>query len=167
MLSSKTSSLEHMKLTDAAIGSVLKEKVFLEISQNSHENTCNRVQACNVIRKETLAQVFSCEFCEVFKNTFTEHLWWLLLNWWNQRRFSHAFHEVKGLSDAPITEASIKNKVPFKIFLILQENAYVWSFFDKVTGLTFLEHLGTTANDCNGSCHDNIFRKAVSGDYSH
>ena len=26
--------------------------------------------------KETLAQVFSCEFCEISKNTFfTEHLW--------------------------------------------------------------------------------------------
>ena len=37
-------------------------KVFLEISQNSQENTC--------------AQVFSCEFCEISKNTFvTEQLW--------------------------------------------------------------------------------------------
>ena len=33
-------------------------------------------KACNFIKKETLAQVFSCEFCENFKNTFfTEHLW--------------------------------------------------------------------------------------------
>ena len=32
-------------------------------------------QAFNFIKKETLAQVFSCEFCEIFKNTFfTEHL---------------------------------------------------------------------------------------------
>ena len=32
-------------------------------------------QACNFIKKETLAQVFSCEFCEISKNTFfTEHL---------------------------------------------------------------------------------------------
>ena len=32
-------------------------------------------QACNFIKKESLAQVFSREFCEVFKNTFfTEHL---------------------------------------------------------------------------------------------
>ena len=31
-------------------------------------------------KKETLAQVLSCEFCEIFKSTFfTEHLWWLLL----------------------------------------------------------------------------------------
>ena len=33
-------------------------------------------QTCNFIKKETLAQVFSCEFCETSKNTFfTEHLW--------------------------------------------------------------------------------------------
>ena len=32
--------------------------------------------SCNFIKKETLAQVFSCEFCEIPKNTFfTEHLW--------------------------------------------------------------------------------------------
>ena len=31
--------------------------------------------ACSFIQKETLAQVFSCVFCEIFKNTFfTEHL---------------------------------------------------------------------------------------------
>ena len=31
--------------------------------------------ACNFIKKETLAQVFSCEFCEISKNIFfIEHL---------------------------------------------------------------------------------------------
>ena len=40
--------------------------MFLEISQN--------LQACNFIQKVILAQVFSCEFCEISKNTFfTEH----------------------------------------------------------------------------------------------
>ena len=30
----------------------------------------------NFIKKETLAQLFSCEFCNISKNTFyTEHLW--------------------------------------------------------------------------------------------
>ena len=29
-----------------------------------------RPQACNFIKKETLAQVFSCEFCQISKNTF-------------------------------------------------------------------------------------------------
>ena len=60
-------------------------KMFLEMSQNSQENTCARVsfliKACNFIKKEALAQVFSCKFCEILKNTFyTEHLWWLLLD---------------------------------------------------------------------------------------
>ena len=33
-------------------------------------------QACNFIKKETLAQVFFCDFCEISKsNFFTEHLW--------------------------------------------------------------------------------------------
>ena len=74
-------------------------KASEEISQNSQENTCARVsfliklqarraseaqrlrvsealRACNFIKKETLAQVFSCEFCEISKNTiFTEYLW--------------------------------------------------------------------------------------------
>ena len=29
-----------------------------------------RPEACNFIKQETLAQVFSCEFCEISKNTF-------------------------------------------------------------------------------------------------
>ena len=34
-----------------------------------------QVSACNFIKKETLAPVFSCEFCKMFNNTFiTEHL---------------------------------------------------------------------------------------------
>ena len=41
---------------------VFCKKVFLEISQ----------KACNFIKKETLAQVFSCEFCQISS-------WWLLL----------------------------------------------------------------------------------------
>ena len=33
-------------------------------------------EACNFINKETLAQVFSCEFCGIFENTFfTVHPW--------------------------------------------------------------------------------------------
>ena len=33
-------------------------------------------RSSTLLKKEALAQVFSCEFCEIFKNTcFTEHLW--------------------------------------------------------------------------------------------
>ena len=39
-----------------------------------------RPEACYFIKKETLTQVFSNEFCEISMNTFfTEHLRWLLL----------------------------------------------------------------------------------------
>ena len=54
------------------------KKIFLEISQNSQEDICAKVsfliklqvQACNLIKKDTLAQAFSCEFCEISKNTY-------------------------------------------------------------------------------------------------
>ena len=60
------------------------KKLFLEIFQNSQENTCARVSfliklqtyprrrglVCNFIKKETLAQVFSCEFCKISKYTY-------------------------------------------------------------------------------------------------
>ena len=46
--------------------------MFLEISQNSQENTYVSLffkNLLNFIQKEALAQVFSCEFCEISKNT--------------------------------------------------------------------------------------------------
>ena len=64
------------------------KKMLLRILQNFEENTYIRVSfliklnvsACNFIKKEILTQVFSCKFCEIFKNTFSiEHLRWLLL----------------------------------------------------------------------------------------
>ena len=70
---SKTSN----DLPEAATRGVLCKEVFLEISQNSKENTCARASfLINFIKKEALAQVFSCEFCEISQNTFfAEHLW--------------------------------------------------------------------------------------------
>ena len=51
------------------------KKGVLEISQNSQENTCVKPQACDFIKKVTLAQLFSCKFHEISKNTlFAEHL---------------------------------------------------------------------------------------------
>ena len=56
----------------------------LEISQNLQENIYARVSfliklqasGCNFIKKETLSQMFSCEFREISKKTFfIEHLW--------------------------------------------------------------------------------------------
>ena len=60
-------------------GGLLQRKVFLEISQYSQDSTCTRVpyliklqaEAGNFVKKETLALVFSCEFCEISKTTFS------------------------------------------------------------------------------------------------
>ena len=39
--------------------------------KNSRQTLTNhRPEACSFIKKETLAQAFSCEFCEIYKNTF-------------------------------------------------------------------------------------------------
>ena len=51
---------------------------MITLVRSSHQGVlCKKVfEACNFIKKETLAQVFSCEFCEISKNTFfTEHLY--------------------------------------------------------------------------------------------
>ena len=59
------------------------KKVLLTISQNSQNNTCDRVSfliklqvlACNIIKKETVSQAFSCDFCKIFENAFfTDYL---------------------------------------------------------------------------------------------
>ena len=68
-----------MNSSEAAIGSVLEENVFLEISQDSQENICTRVSF-----------LMKLQACEIFKNTFfTEHFraaasepmifWWFQL----------------------------------------------------------------------------------------
>ena len=55
---------ESIKLITEAVSQRCSiKKVFLEISQNC------RPQVCNIIKEETLAQVFSCEFGEISKNT--------------------------------------------------------------------------------------------------
>ena len=43
--------------------------------QKVFDKKIRRPQFCNMIKKETPTQVLSCEFCEIFKNTFfTGHL---------------------------------------------------------------------------------------------
>ena len=41
--------------------------MFLKISKNSQENKCARV-------KETLAQVFSCEFCKILRTPLLQKI---------------------------------------------------------------------------------------------
>ena len=106
-------SIQH---SEAVVQMCSVKKLFLEISQNSQENTCTRfsfliklqvsflinrlchrcfpvnfekflrtsllqnTSGLQLIKKEALEQVFSCEFCEILRTLFvTEHLRWLLL----------------------------------------------------------------------------------------
>ena len=63
------------------------KKVFLEISQKLHENTCARVsfliklqsQVCSFINRETHHRCFRVNFAKFLRKAFfTEHLRWLL-----------------------------------------------------------------------------------------
>ena len=52
---------------------VVWKKVLLKIWQNAQENTCARdseMQAGDLSKNVTLAQVFFCEFCYFLKNNF-------------------------------------------------------------------------------------------------
>ena len=75
----KNSFPPNILCAEAVVERCSVKEVFLEISPCSHEkNICTRVffkkswkpEACNFIKKVTLAQVFSCELCEISKNTF-------------------------------------------------------------------------------------------------
>ena len=68
------------------------------------------LKACNFIKKETLAQVFSCEFCETLKNTFfmehfrtTASVHYLLKNTElvSSQSFPHFRTSIRRTTDAP------------------------------------------------------------------
>ena len=65
---------------EAATGGVLYKKSFhWNFAKLTGRHLCQglffNTVACNFIKKEYLTQLFSCEFCEISKNTFfTEHL---------------------------------------------------------------------------------------------
>ena len=71
-------------LSEAVAPRCSVKKVFLNISQNSQENTCARVSLLitllNFVKRETLAQVSSVKFVKFLRTLFfTKHLWQLLL----------------------------------------------------------------------------------------
>ena len=73
------SSIKH-EFLEAVVQRCSVKMVFLESSQNSQENTCAWVSF--LIKKETLAQVFSYELCELSKNNF---LYWIFMNLYHLR----------------------------------------------------------------------------------
>ena len=58
----------------------MRKGVLRNLTEFTGKHLCQRLffnkVAVHFIKKEPLVQVFSCEFCEISKNTFfTEHLW--------------------------------------------------------------------------------------------
>ena len=47
-----------------------KKGVLRKFAKFTRKHLCQKPEACNFIKKETLAQVFSCEFYKISKNTF-------------------------------------------------------------------------------------------------
>ena len=67
-------SLQEWLLREAVVQTCFVIKVLLEISQNSQENTCARDSF--LIKLQAL---FSCEFCEISKNTFFYRTLWFCI----------------------------------------------------------------------------------------
>ena len=68
---------QSQSMTEAATRGVLRNFAKFTGKHLCQSLFFNKVAgaACNFIKKETLTQVFSCEFCEISKNTFfKEHL---------------------------------------------------------------------------------------------
>ena len=55
---------DELFLSKVANGGVLLKQVFLKISHISQENTF-----------ESPTQVFSCEICKIYKDTYFENIW--------------------------------------------------------------------------------------------
>ena len=69
--------------TEAAVQKCSVKKVFLEISQNSQENTCARVtgiRPVTLFKKRLWRRCFPVNFVKFLRTPFIiEHFWWLLL----------------------------------------------------------------------------------------
>ena len=78
----------------------------------------------NKVKKETLAQLFSCEFCKTFKNTFlTEHVWTAALQAYkaflSEKLLSNFQSRMKFYENSKISQSSHKDFYSHK-FVILK-----------------------------------------------
>ena len=94
-----------------------RECLYSENTKSYQKELPRGVQACNFIKRETLAQVFSHKFCQIFKNTFSERtplvgatvLWqscFLFFRW----RLSSLLNFMKTLTN--LTKATLREVWP-------------------------------------------------------
>ena len=102
------------------------KKVFLKVRQNSRENTCTR--ASFLTKKNTLAQVFSCQFCEIFKNTY----------FYRTLLVATSVSNTVNLKNVELPSATLDEKcLNTKFFLVRirenidQKKLHIWTLFTK------------------------------------
>ena len=103
-----------------------------------------QIRACNFIKKEALAQVFSCELCKISKNTFSYRTplvaasdkWLNVLN-----KLTLSDRLQKQPPEVLCKKRFLRNFAKFTGKHLCQS-----LFFNKVAGLFFTEHLRTTAS---------------------
>ena len=114
---------------EAVVRRCYGKKLFFKISQDSQEN--GMPEACNFIKKETLEQVLSCKFCEIFRYTFSiEHLRLLLLKLWLY------FYHSNLTMWPPFLHPSKKT---FLSLLIWPRSEYTWTLNSKQSLLIHFE----------------------------
>ena len=84
---SRTSQISHFRIK-YEVGISIKRTIWEKLDKKTEtvaqrysvkftgKHLCQNLffLACNVIKKETLTQLFSCEFCEISKNTFSSEV---------------------------------------------------------------------------------------------
>ena len=90
-----------------------------------------RAEGCNFIKKETLAQVFPCKFCEISKNNFfTEHLWAIVSE---HKNWTTTFQKLHLLVLTFVLQKQLPEAVYEKMFhsanLSGATDAIRWQFF--------------------------------------
>ena len=84
--------------------------------------------ACNFIKKEAMAQVFSCEFCQISKNTFfTEHLWATTSG------FRYCFRRIYIKLLTSVVE--IKKQKYWQLFIISVKSKVIFRHYSQITSL--------------------------------
>ena len=98
-------------------------------------------EACNFIKKETLSQVFSREFCEIFKNIFfKKHLWTTASEHWSDMGKVSWFHYRWNL-----TNALLLNCLQVEIYQFVCYFKFIFTMMNSSTKKVFLVKISWTS----------------------
>ena len=126
--------------------------MFLRILQNSQENTCARASFLNKFARLKSAtslktdSMYSCEFCEIFKNTFVYRTPLVaasltgiqrLQQTWDGNQFHKSWTtlEIKSTTDISWWFWQLFRKSCYYYTTFLQLFSHVWKYFSKCNPL--------------------------------